>query len=414
LENVTHSVVGLLVAEAAMVLRAARNPYGSQSSRGLHASAMLASVLANNAPDIDTLYAGALSMPIGHLLHHRGHTHTLVLSPLLAALSLAVTLGIGRVRRFRFDARETMFLFALALLGVVIHLSLDALNNYGVHPFWPFFDGWIYGDSIFIVEPWLWAALIPPLIFLVTPRWLKISLATVVLLGVGICWLRDFVPRSMALVTSLIAGSTALASRRATPRVRVLISGGAGLAVLFAFVGLGAVARGDARRAASASFPRAETHDIVLTPMPADPLCWQVLLVQTEGESYVARTGVAAVLPAFMAATDCPFEARENPTAPSERVPAASSPRLTWIRQFRAPLGELRALARESCVFGALLRFARAPFWTVDEKLGRVAGDIRFDRSAGLDFSDTVLDGAGCPEDLPPWTPPRSDILRAR
>jgi hypothetical protein len=65
-------------------------------------------------------------------------------------------------------------------------------------------------------------------------------------------------------------------------------------------------------------------------------------------------------------------------------------------------------------VFGALLRFARAPFWTNDEALGRVAGDIRYDVSSGLDFSDTVLDGVGCPENLPPWIPPRSALVEAR
>ena len=414
LDNVTHTVVGLLVAEAALVLREARSPGGVASSRGLRASAMLVSTLANNAPDFDSVYAGALSEPLGNLLHHRGHTHTLVVSPLLAALSLAVTLGVGRLRRFRFDAGETTFLSAIALLGVVIHVGLDAMNNYGVHPFWPFHDGWIYGDSIFIVEPWLWAALIPPLIFLVTPRWLKISLATVVLLGVGICWLRDFVPRSMALVTTLVAGLTAFASLRATPRARVAVSAGAGAAVVFAFATFGSMARSEVKRASSASFPRAETHDIVLTPMPADPLCWQAVLVQTEGKNYVARTGIVAVVPAFMKASDCPFDVWANPTAPSERVPATSSPKVTWVREFRAPLAELRALARENCVFSALLRFARAPFWAVDEKLGRVAGDVRYDRSAGLDFSDTVLDGVGCPEDLPPWIPPRAELLGAR
>src|SRR5262245_56779028 len=339
-----------------MVLRAARSPGGSASSRELHASAMLASVLANNAPDLDSLYAGALSEPIGSLLHHRGHTHTLLLSPLFAALSVGATLAVGKIRRFRFDARETAFLSALSLLGVVIHIALDALNNYGVHPFWPFYDGWFYGDSIFIVEPWLWAALVPPLIFLVPPRWLKTSRATVVLLGVGMCCMRELVPRSMAVVTTLIAAVTALASRRATPRTRVLVSGGAGLLVLVAFATFGSLARSEVRRASSASFPRAETHDIVLTPLPADPLCWQVVLLQTEGESYVARTGIVAAVPGVMGATDCPFDVWASPTAPSERVPAASSPTLTWVREFRAPLGELRALARDSCVFAALLR----------------------------------------------------------
>jgi hypothetical protein len=138
------------------------------------------------------------------------------------------------------------------------------------------------------------------------------------------------------------------------------------------------------------------------------------VLVQTEGTSYLARTGIVAVFPRFISSSECPFDVWAKPTAPSESVRAAPDPNVAWIREFRAPLGELRELAKESCVFGALLRFARAPFWTRDEALGRVAGDVRYDRSSGLDFSDTVLDGVGCPAHLPPWTPPRSALLNTR
>jgi inner membrane protein len=414
LDNVTHSVVGLLVGEAAIVLRDARSPERAATTGRLRGWALLVSVLANNAPDVDSTYAGFVTQPLGSLLHHRGHTHTLVLVPLLAALALGVTLGIGRTRGVRFERRDATWLFAIALFGVSIHIGLDAMNNYGVHPFWPFYDGWVYGDSVFIVEPWLWAALIPPLIFSAEPRWLRISLATIVLFGVGMCWLREFVPRSMAFLATFLLCVTALLGFRATSTRRVVVSAAAGTAVLLTFVGLGSLARGDVERASVASFPRAATHDIVLTPMPADPFCWQVVLVQTEGTSYVARTGVVAVTPRFMTSSECPFDVWAKPTAPSERVRAAPDPNVAWIREFRAPLAELRALAKESCVFSALLRFARAPFWTRDEALGRVAGDVRYDRSSGLDFSDTVLDGIGCPTHLPSWTPPRRALLDAR
>ena len=43
-----------------------------------------------------------------------------------------------------------------ALLGTLLHLSMDALNSYGVHLFWPFENRWFYGDSVFIVEPLYW------------------------------------------------------------------------------------------------------------------------------------------------------------------------------------------------------------------------------------------------------------------
>ena len=374
---------------------------------------MLVSILANNAPDADSFYASLITDPLGSLLHHRGHTHTLALVPFLAGLSLGVTLGVARLRGIRFERRETTWLFALALLGVATHIALDATNNYGVHPFWPLYDGWLYGDSVFIVEPLIWAALITPLIFSVRSRWAKVALVSVVVLGVGLCWLREFVPRVMAVTVTLVAVLSTLASRRATPGARVVLSAGSTMAVALTFAATGALARSAVDRASASAFPRALTHDVVLTPMPADPLCWQVVLVQTEGERYLARTGGVAIFPALMKSTECPFDVWANPTAPSRPVPVAPTPSVRWIREFSAPLGELGALARENCVFAALLRFARAPYWSRDEGLGRVAGDIRYDRSEGLDFSDTLLDGIACPKNLPPWIPPRQALLKS-
>ncbi|HEX6764212.1 MAG TPA: metal-dependent hydrolase, partial [Polyangiaceae bacterium] len=400
----------LLVGEAAVRIREARSR-GLPAGDGLRVATLLVSMLANNGPDIDSSFAGFLSRPLGSLLHHRGHTHTFVLSPVLAAAALVVTLAVARYRGERFDGSEKKWLFGVGLVGVVIHIALDATNNYGVHPFWPFYSGWFYGDSIFIVEPFLWAALVPPLVFAVEARWARISLGTVVLFGLGICWMREFVPRSMAVAVTLLAVATTLAARRATPSARVMVSAGAALAVGCAFAVSGAIARADVRTAAARDFPRARTHDIVMTPMPADPLCWQVVLVQTEDERYLARTGIVAILPSFMKSMDCPFDIWASPTAPSERVAAPPRSELLWVREFSAPLRELRSLARESCVFSALLRFARAPFWSTDPTLGRIAGDVRYDRSSGLDFSDTVLDGVGCPAQLPPWIPPTKPLL---
>jgi inner membrane protein len=413
LDNVTHSVVGLFLAEAALVLRASRPQFGPVSD-GLRASALLVSVLANNAPDIDSAYASALTQPLGSLLHHRGHTHTLVLVPVLALLALGVTLGIARARGTTVTTRDRLWLSWLALFGVAVHIGLDATNNYGVHPFWPFFDGWLYGDTVFIVEPLLWAALIPPLVVVARLRWLEVVLAVLMVVGVLLCWLLDFIPRSMAAIVTLLACGTALASYRASALRRVLVSTAATGVVLATFAVTGSVARATLLEASARIFPRAVTHDAVLTPMPADPLCWQAQLVQTDGGRYVVRSVVVAVAPSLLASDECPFDRGATPTAPSTSVPAASTPELRWGREFSAPAGELRSLARESCVFAALLQFARVPYWTKTPSLGRVAGDLRYDRSAGLDFSDTVLDGVGCPKHLPPWTPPRAELLHER
>ena len=50
-------------------------------------------------------------------------------------------------------------LLGLAALGVLSHPFLDWLNNYGVRLLMPFSDRWFYGDTLFIVDPWLWLIL---------------------------------------------------------------------------------------------------------------------------------------------------------------------------------------------------------------------------------------------------------------
>jgi hypothetical protein len=55
----------------------------------------------------------------------------------------------------------------------------------------------------------------------------------------------------------------------------------------------------------------------------------------------------------------------------------------------------------------------RIPYWVeAGDKV--VVGDLRFDRSKGLDFADLELEKApmACPRFLPSWTPPREELLR--
>ena len=47
----------------------------------------------------------------------------------------------------------------IGYVGVLSHVALDWLNNYGVRLLMPFSSRWFYGDSVFIVDVWLWIAL---------------------------------------------------------------------------------------------------------------------------------------------------------------------------------------------------------------------------------------------------------------
>jgi hypothetical protein len=57
----------------------------------------------------------------------------------------------------RFSGRLRFWL--LIAIALASHLALDALNSYGVHPFYPVDNKWYFGDAVFILEPWLWLLL---------------------------------------------------------------------------------------------------------------------------------------------------------------------------------------------------------------------------------------------------------------
>jgi inner membrane protein len=59
------------------------------------------------------------------------------------------------------DARAVVprRLLFLSFAAILSHPALDTLNTYGVRWLMPFSDRWLYGDALFIVDPWLWLLL---------------------------------------------------------------------------------------------------------------------------------------------------------------------------------------------------------------------------------------------------------------
>src|SRR3546814_14067204 len=95
----------------------------------------------------------------------RGLTHgpiaLLVLPLLLWAAMLAFDRWQAR-RGTRPAARLPIhkgWLLALACLGCLSHPAFDWLNTYGVRLLEPFSHRWFYGDTLFIIDPWIWVAL---------------------------------------------------------------------------------------------------------------------------------------------------------------------------------------------------------------------------------------------------------------
>jgi inner membrane protein len=115
-------------------------------------------MIAANLPDLDVL-AYATDTPAVAL--RRGMTHGMIAQALLPVVFTAIVLIFDRWRppvRGGQRARATPLLL-LSYIGVLSHVGLDWLNNYGIRLLMPYSNRWFYGDAVFIVDPWLWLIL---------------------------------------------------------------------------------------------------------------------------------------------------------------------------------------------------------------------------------------------------------------
>src|SRR4051812_33882842 len=141
MDNFTHSLAGLLLAESTVQLRARLTGEGRSHRFGMVAA--VSSVITANLPDVDLIYTGIGGDRLKYMLHHRGYSHTV-----MVALLGAVVLWAGALLLWRWRARATLtrsdaqWLLGLLLVSTLSHLVLDWTNSYGVHLFWPFDDRW--------------------------------------------------------------------------------------------------------------------------------------------------------------------------------------------------------------------------------------------------------------------------------
>lgn len=419
MDNLTHSLAGLVVAELAL---AHHEP--SKETRSRAQAAWLTSIVANNAPDLDVAFSGLAESPLGYLLFHRGHTHTLVAAPLMAVVPFAFGVAWERWRASRLGEaapRRASWprLALLALVGPLVHLAMDATNNYGVHPFWPFDGRWFFGDTIFIVEPLWWVALAAP--FIATPkRWPgRIALAVVPLAAVALAVASSIVPLGPVVLPPFVAVLGALApslsfvgtrlERRRRPQLALAL----GAVVFAAFAAGGSHARERAERALSEAFPTDTLRDLSLAPSPGNPFCWDGLAVEETADAEVRYVRLSAsTWPSQISAEGCHLEPPTT-SAPREPILARSPVDVRLVDQLVVPIARIEELARRDCRVAAYLHFSRAPF--VLEGYGaRLLGDARYDRP-GASWSQLVLgedDVAPprCPP-VPGWTPPTASWI---
>ncbi len=414
MDNLTHTLVGAIAGE--VVARWTRPSSGGLPPARRRALLVTLGAVGSNLPDIDLLWTleAFTGNQLDYLVHHRGHTHTVLGCLLLAVLLYYAGRGWAAWRKLPVAAGDRRAMAGVSGLALLLHLGFDALNNYGIHPFWPLDNRWYYGDAAFIIEPLFWLASIP-LLFLLHSRWARGLLTLAIAAAAALVAVLNRHDAAHVATLLIAAVAIGLLAWRLAPRWQAAF---AASTVLCLAGGLLLQARAVAegvRAQMGALFPQAQLHDVVHTPDPTQPACATLLLVMREGEDYVVRR--ARHVPAGdEAANRCPdLERQAAATAQWMPVTAPATPQLQWRGEYRLPLDTLRDAARE-CRGRALLQFARVPFMHASGD-GRWAGDLRFDREPGPGFTEVMLPAQPlehCDSPSPfaaPWQPPLLPLL---
>lgn len=424
MDNLTHSLIGLVAGESiARATRPRETRLAPDTRRGLFVTL---SVIGGNLPDLDLLYSyrglsQSTQAKLDYMLQHRGYTHTVLACLLLAVLLYAAVEGWARWRHQPLTRRDRLALAGVSLFATSLHLAMDFLNNYGVHPFWPWQNRWFYGDSVFIAEPLYWLAT-APLFFVVRSNVGRGIIALALVAAPVLTFLLHMAALTSCVGFVALAVALLVAGRCMPARTAAITSAALMVLVTAAFVLCGRLAAHRIDSVAATELPADRIVDHVLTPAPMNPLCWDVVLLTTNGDRYVARHALLSNAPALMTAARCPsprpsverpLQAARPSTAATDSVAQAVDPgEIQWLDEFAMSRALLAKLVGQHCDAAALMQFARAPF-AVDLERRWLMGDLRFDpeRSGGVASIELGSPSAGHCRPTAPWTPPRADLL---
>jgi inner membrane protein len=132
MDTVTHIVLGACIGEVVL-------------GQKIGKKALIAGAVAQSIPDIDFISAFWLS-PAQQLLAHRGITHSFLFIALMAPV-LATA-----VHRPLFRNVKLTLLTSFLLLEMLVHIFLDAFNNYGVGWFEPFTNYRVSFNAVYVAD----------------------------------------------------------------------------------------------------------------------------------------------------------------------------------------------------------------------------------------------------------------------
>lgn len=116
-------------------------------------------IIAALIPDIDH-FSLRLAGPLAYLKYHRGFTHSIMGSFVIAAVMAGIACSIKQVR----EKMGYGIAFGISLLGIYTHIFLDLITSYGTQIFFPFNTKRYSLDLVFIIDLYFTAILLVPLI----------------------------------------------------------------------------------------------------------------------------------------------------------------------------------------------------------------------------------------------------------
>ncbi len=278
--------------------------------------AMATLLVGANLPDVDA-FTYVFGSGADALAFRRGWTHGLLAMAVLPAVLAGAVAGWDRFvrQRRRPQATPARFhgLLLVAFVSVLSHPLLDFLNTYGVRFLMPFSGRWFYGDTLFIVDPWMW-----------------------LLLGGGVAWSRAREDRGVASAPRPARAALALAA------LYVAVMMGGGLA-----------GRWFADRLARERGIRVER--LMAGPVPWNPL--ERMVVFDTGDGYRFGRFHLGSGPSLELSSDAWAKGASSSAALAAAKTRAGRDFLTWARfpaftEERSP-GQVRVVLRDARYPGA-------------------------------------------------------------
>jgi len=148
MDPITHTLSGAIVSRTGFYQK-----FGRIATMYLLVAAII--------PDIDH-FSLRLAGPLAYIKYHRGFTHSILGSFVIAAIMSGIVCSIKRFRE-NLGYKTT---FCLFLLGIYTHIFLDLITSYGTQILFPFSDKRYSMDLVFIVDFYFTALILIPLILI--------------------------------------------------------------------------------------------------------------------------------------------------------------------------------------------------------------------------------------------------------